>query len=169
MIKLVGSVFIFFGCAAMGFSIALTHKRNAYILQQFLLAVEFMLCELPEKMPPLPILLRDTAQHTSGIARQIFSDLASILDAQEYANTELSMKTIVERYHTLPEAAKNNLLRLGQSLGRFDIPGQVSGLISIKQSVERELNALLTNMEVRIRSYKTLGLCAGAALAILFI
>ena len=79
------------------------------------------------------------------------------------------MKTIVERYHTLPEAAKNNLLRLGQSLGRFDIPGQVSGLISIKQSVERELNALLTNMEVRIRSYKTLGLCAGAALAILFI
>lgn len=168
MIKIIGSVCIISGCAAMGFSIALTHKRNAYILQQLLLALEFMLCELPERMPPLPILSRDTAQHTSGKIRQIFAELSEILDLQEYANTEQCMNTIVDR-HTLPESAKLNLLRLGQSLGRFDIPGQVSGLISIKQSVERELNAILTNMEVRIRSYKTLGICAGAALAILFI
>lgn len=169
MIKVIGAVCIIASCAGMGFSLALTHKKDANTLQQLLHALEFMLCELPEKMPPLPMLCRDTANQTSGIIRKVFTVLAETLDTQQYPDAEHCMRAAIDMCTALPDTAKAILLRMGQYLSRFDLHGQISGLSSIKQSVQRELSARLSNMDVRIRSYKTLGLCAGAALAILFI
>lgn len=69
----------------------------------------------------------------------------------------------------LPTQAQKIMRELGQTLGRFDLPGQLRGLESIRRTCRRELDELAKNRDVRLRSYQTLGLCAGAALAILFI
>ena len=69
----------------------------------------------------------------------------------------------------MPEAAKRNLLLLGKTLGRFDLTGQLSGIESVIQLCRRDLDGLLSNQDVRLRSYRTLGICAGIALVILFI
>ena len=57
----------------------------------------------------------------------------------------------------------------GAYLGRFDLPGQKQGLEEVREACRMELEALGKNRETRLRSYGTLGLCAGAALAILFL
>ena len=61
------------------------------------------------------------------------------------------------------------LILLGRWLGRFDLDGQLKGLDAVRQECRRHLEELNNNREVRLRSYQTLGLCAGAAIAILFI
>ena len=64
---------------------------------------------------------------------------------------------------------KCNLQLLGKTLGRFDLQGQLSGIASVKQLCKRDLDGLQNNQELRLRSYRTLGICAGVALVILFI
>ena len=58
---------------------------------------------------------------------------------------------------------------LGQTLGRFDLPGQLKGIKAVQESCRRELARLERNRDARLRSYQTLGLCAGAALVILLV
>ena len=47
--------------------------------------------------------------------------------------------------------------------------GQLKGIAATRSACRREVDALLENRDLRLRSYKTLGLCAGAALAVLLI
>ena len=61
------------------------------------------------------------------------------------------------------------MLLLGRSLDRFDLAGQLKGIAATRSACRREVGALLENRDLRLRSYKTLGLCAGAALAVLLI
>ena len=58
---------------------------------------------------------------------------------------------------------------MGSSLGRFDLEGQLQGLESVRIYCREQLDELSKDRDVRLRSYQTLGLCAGAALAILFV
>ena len=61
------------------------------------------------------------------------------------------------------------LLLLGHSLGRFDLSGQLKGLASVRERCGQELQALRSDRDSRLRSFRVLGLCAGAALVILLI
>ena len=54
-------------------------------------------------------------------------------------------------------------------IGRFDLEGQLQGLESVRVYCRDQLDNLAKDRDVRLRSYQTLGLCAGAALAILFV
>ena len=55
------------------------------------------------------------------------------------------------------------------SMGRFDVKGQIQGLEAVRSYCRGELENMAVNREARLRSYQTLGLCTGAALAILFV
>jgi hypothetical protein len=62
---------------------------------------------------------------------------------------------------------KKLLLDLGRTLGHFDLDGQIQGIEAVRQEAVASLDKLTKDKEARLRSYQTLGLCAGAALAIL--
>ena len=79
------------------------------------------------------------------------------------------MTAALKRSHELPRRIRGIMKQLGHTLGRFDLPGQKQGLEEVKEACRMELEALGKNRETRLRSYGTLGLCAGAALAILFL
>lgn len=153
----------------VGFSIAAAHRREANTLMQLIRALEFMACELEYRMPPLQELCQLTAIQVSGAIREVFSNLEKELQTQVSADASCCMGSALQKTEKLPEAAKRNLLILGKSLGRFDLQGQLSGIASVTQLCRRDLDGLLNNQDVRLRSYRTLGICAGVALVILFI
>ena len=64
---------------------------------------------------------------------------------------------------------KQFLRDLGRSLGRFDLDGQLREIEFLKENVSSAFSKLTTEQDARLRSYQTLGLCAGAALAILLL
>ena len=67
------------------------------------------------------------------------------------------------------EAGSLAAQQLGKSLGRFDLNGQLQGIEQVRAHCRRELSSLENGRDQRIRGYQTLGVCAGAALAILFV
>lgn len=157
------------GCGGFGFSLAGAHKKEENALRQLLSALDYMECELQFRLTPLPELCHLAGQEAKGAVRDVMLTLSRELDEQSAPDVGSCMNAAVDSSGTLPPRIKEILLQMGRSLGRFDLEGQLKGLEAARGACRRELDALTHNRDNRLRSYQTLGLCAGAALAILLI
>lgn len=167
--KWIGAIFIIAGCGGFGFSMAAAHWREVQLLRQLHRGLQFMQSELKYRLTPLPELCRQAGKEMGGVLRQIFLDMARELDSRTLPDPGDCMAFAVKKSRDLlPGSLRKLLTRLGRSLGRFDLNGQLRGLEALSAACEEELSLLNKNKDIRIRNYQTLGLCAGAALAILF-
>ena len=168
-LKILGAIFVFVGCGGFGFLIAATHRREVKTLHQLISSLSFMECEIQYHLTPLPELCRYTASASNGIVKNIFIALANEMDSQISPNVEKCMCSVISKTPNIPKLTKDALTVLGKSLGHFDADGQLKGLIAVRTECQNSLDAYTVNQDTRLRSYQTLGLCAGAAIAILFI
>jgi stage III sporulation protein AB len=169
IIKIIGAVMIVAGCSSVGFLIATAHKREVKTAQQLILALEYFSSELRCRLTPLPELCRETANVSTGIVKVVFHQFANELEQQICPNTEICMGSVLDKNPGIPSVAKQGFLLLGRSVGRFDVEGQLKDVDSVCAELRKNLQIFTTNQEVKLRSYQTLGLCAGAAIAILFL
>lgn len=167
-LKWIGAVLIIVSCGGFGFALAAAHRREERTLRLLIGALDFMECELQYRLTPLPELCRQAAADSSGPVRAVLAALADELEDQISPDVESCMNAALARVKDIPRLTEVSMAALGKSLGRFDLNGQLKGLEAVRQSCRRELDGLSKNRDVRLRSYQTLGLCAGAALAILF-
>lgn len=168
MLRLMGAGCIVAGSSAFGFAMAAASRREERQLRQLLGALEYLCCELSYRLTPLPDLCRGAAADRGGAVRGFFLGLARELERQTESDAQAAVKSTLERT-VLPDSIKGILGELGQTLGRFDLPGQLKGLeLSIRET-ERVLRLVRDGAPERRRSWQMLGLCAGAALAILFV
>ena len=65
--------------------------------------------------------------------------------------------------------SKPLLFLLGDSLGKYDLDGQLKGIDFVRKNCEEILAKQVQELNNCVRTYKTLGVCAGAALAILLL
>lgn len=168
-LKILGAVLVIVGCGGFGFMIAATHRREEKTLQQLMAALDHMSCELQYRLTPLPELCRQAAAESSGVVRAVFCTLVQELESQISPDVERCMRAALSKVKDMPKLTNEAMLLLGRSMGRFDLEGQLMGLESVRQSCCIRAESLAKNRDIRLRSYQTLGLCAGAALAILFI
>ena len=165
----IGALFILAGCGCTGFSIAANYRREERYLRQMIQMLQFMECELQYRMTPLPDLCKSAGKEASGSLREVMCNLARELDWQTMPDANSCMQTAILRSADLPSRIKKLLRRLGIILGRFDLEGQCIDLRALRADCEEQLFSLQKNEDPRLRSYQTLGLCAGFALVILFI
>lgn len=168
-VKWIGTILVLSGCSAWGFSAAASEKREAGILQTLANALRFMENELHFRLTTLPVLCRETAENSCGVVREVFHNLARELELQTGSDAAGCMEQALTKFHFLPQKIQNIFLQLGISLGRFDLQGQIRELDHILRCCEAELTRRSHNREQRSRNCKTLGVCVGAALAILLI
>ena len=169
MLKMIGVIFIITGCGGVGFQIASNYRREEKALQQLLKILEFMDCELQYRLTPLPELCRQASRMFKPIPGRIFGDLALEMESQISPDVAYCMTAVLRKNQNIPPVTKKILSVLGQSIGKFDLNGQIKGLCSAAAECQRNLDDLRQNRDARLRSYQTLGLCAGAALAILLV
>ncbi len=167
--KIIGAILIIATCGGMGLAVASAYRQKERMLQQMITAVQYMTSELQFRQTALPQLMRLAAQQTTGLLARIFWTMEAQLEQQLAPNAAYCMEAVLSETQNIPDVVKDKLLLLGNSLGRFDLTGQLSGLEAVAQLCKRELDGLLLNRDARLRSYATLGLCAGVALVILFI
>jgi len=167
--KWIGAVLIVAGCGGMGFYHAASQYNEMNTLRRLIALLDFMSCELQYKLTPLPDLFRQAAQEAAGRLKKLFLSFAYELDSQISPDVKSCMNVALSKCPGLPEQTIQSLRELSGSLGRFDLAGQIQALESIRASCRRRLSKLEENQDVRLRSYQTLGLCAGAALVILFV
>ena len=166
-IKLIGATLILVSCGGYGMMMAVMHKREVAALQQLVRAVDVMICELEYRLTPLPTLCRNGAQETKGSVGACLNALATALERQVSPDVGICMIEAMKNAPALPKYAAAQLQALGHTLGRFDLSGQLTNLEHCKQACIGQLAVLEHQQSQRMRSYQTLGFCAGAALAIL--
>lgn len=166
-IKLMGALLIFVGCGGYGAMMAASHRREVAALHQLVQAMDVMICELEYRLTPLPELCRFGGQKTKGPISSFFGKLADILDQQISPDVGYCTVAVLKKQTNIPGHVCAQLQSLGQTLGRFDLSGQLTAMEHCRQSCLAQLEVLEHQQAQRLRSYQTLGFCAGAALAIL--
>lgn len=167
MMKWIGAILIIAACVGFGLMIAGFHRKEVVGLKKLISALNFMEYELQYRMPALPELLRRTARECDGNLKKVFHNLAAELDEQVSPDVKHCMNSVLDRAKDIPNETKACLSMLGESLGQFDLQGQIKSLENVRRECNERLRKLLGNADVRMRSYQTLGVCAGAALIIL--
>jgi len=167
--KWTGACLILAACGGFGFFTGAACRREILFLQRLLRLVDNMEFELSYQLTPLPQLCRNAGKTAGGSLHALMDALANELDHQHCPDAAGAMACVLCTRQNFPSAAKEILTRLGESLGRFDLSGQLKSLQAVRAHCTRELEALEDRKDERIRGYRTLGLCAGAAMIILFI
>lgn len=169
LLKLFGVVMVVVGCGGVGFRIAANHRHEEKALRQLIGILDYMECELQYRLTTLPVLCRQVAKEYPQILGKVFYAFALEMETQVSPDLNCCMAAALDKNKEVPSITREGLELLGKSIGRFDLDGQLMGLEAVRQECRRNLEELSNNREMRLRSYQTLGLCAGAALAILFV
>lgn len=167
--KWIGAFLITFSCSGFGFSLALHHLKETRLLSALELILDDMLRELPYHLTPLPDLIRNAAQKAPGVICRVFTLFADNLDRQILPDAASCMESALKDAALSYTHLSKILSLLGDSLGRFDLAGQIGSLNSVHQQCKQELLVLRSDQQTRIRSYRVLGLCAGVSLVLLLI
>ena len=168
-IKWIGAILIIAGSGGFGFLMAWNYKRELESLRQFVKALEYMESDLEYRLTTLAELSKKTAEILSGSLQRLFLNFSKELDGQVAPNAAFCMKVALNNTPEIPQKTVEFLMALGQNLGLFDLQGQLRGLESVRSSCMSAIMEMEQQRPHRVRSYETLGLCAGAALAILLI
>lgn len=167
--KWIGAILVIAGSGGFGFTMASVHRKTEKQLRQFLQVLEEMDCLLQYKMMPLPELCRSAVRRIQGPIRTLLLKFTLELEQQVAPDASSCMAAALARCPNISGNLRYLCSELGNSLGVYDLPGQLKGLESVRKNCKRILKNLECNRELRIRGYQTLGICAGVALAILFV
>ncbi len=167
LLKWVGAICIILSCAGFGFMISAFHKKEVNTMKKLISALDYMECELQFHMSALPDLCRKTAAESEGLLRQVFIVLSNELEDQIAPDVGQCMRSALDKTNNIPQHTYQCLQILGDSLGRFDLDGQLKSLEAVRLECRDRLRKLNEKSEKNLRSYQTLGICAGAALVIL--
>lgn len=169
IIRCLGAALILITCGGFGFSLSKRYRKEVSMLENTISLLNFMERELLYNLTPVPELSRKTAAETNGLLKELFLKFSNELENHYSPNVSGCMKAVVASTVGLPETVSLIMLDLGKNLGRFDLSGQLKGLKLIKSKAIEKLKEYKQSCNYRTHGYQTLGLCAGAALAILFI
>lgn len=169
IIKTIGAVLIIAGCLGVGLLLCRNHRREEESLKQLVHSLEWMRLELNYRMPALPVLCRDVSKVVSGTIGTLFYNLSFELEQQITPDVSTCMNAAIQTMPKLPSSVIIHLRNLGTSLGQFDLEGQILALEAEESLCKSDLEKLIQDREGKFRNYRVLGLCAGAAMVLLFI
>ena len=167
--KWIGAILIIASCSGCGFAVAAGKRLEEKLLFQLLEILQTMESDLRYRLTPLPELCRQAAGETKGILHVVFLNLYRELKWQKLPDAGSCMYAAIARSGELPARVRRLLVQLGATLGRFYLEGQLQGIHCVRKHCEETLEAIRKNRSERLRSYQTLGICAGTALAIILV
>jgi stage III sporulation protein AB len=168
-LKILGAIMVIVGCAGFGLTLVTTSKYEINTLMQLETALEYMQWELEYRLTPLPELFLKISGYCNGPIKELFKFAANNMMNETSPNAEGCLLDAALQIKRLPKQTYKCIVTLGKTLGEYDLNGQINGIQAVKRECDQVLKSLTQNKDVRFRSYKTLGLCAGAAIALLFI
>ena len=169
MLKWIGACLVFLGCGIYGFKIAYAYKRELRCLKNLLRVLDYIECELQYRQLPLPELCRRAASVCSDCVSTVMDGIAQELENQALPDVGRCIKSTLVKHKDIPVCTRKLFRRLEICLGAFDMENQLKALNAVRQECRFELDMLASNQHNRVHSYQVLGVCAGAAIAILFI
>lgn len=168
MIRFVGAVLVIVSCGGFGCTMSSYYRKVIRMLHQLFFVLQEMEWELKYRLTPLPELCGVCATSSSGELREVFLMLKKELETGVFAEISGCMNAILQTIQ-LPCQCSSCLKELSNSLGRYDLDGQLQGLEAVKERCRSYLEVMESHRPERLRSYHTLALCAGGALLIILV
>ena len=169
ILRIIGSVLILGGSGVFGLMLAASYRKGVSALSEFIEIINSIECDLQYKASSLPAILKNIALNKRGVVHEFCRKLSEELDAQVQPSVYHCVQATLKKEANLPETTAKLIEKLGHSLGKFDIDGQVIELHALRKEAELLKEKMIAEQEQKLRSYKTLALCAGAAIVIIFI
>lgn len=164
--KWIGAVLIVGSCTGFGFSLAMNRLREIRLMNALCCILDDMVNELSYHLTPLPELVQKSVNKSPKLLSGVFTLFCSHLKRQILPDAACCMEAALAESQFDYQHTNRVLLALGNSLGRFDLSGQLRSLRSVQELCREELNQLRDDGASQLRSYRVLGMCAGVALAI---
>lgn len=169
MIKWIGVILIVGACGFCGFSMAGSYGELERCLRQLYSAMEIMRCQMEYRLTPLPELCQILSAACTGSIGKVFADLNRELEKADSGEAAVCMADALANNPQLPQPCVKSLRRLGATLGKTDLQTQLRGVTLEMEQVRMCLEQVVRERPGRVKSYRALGLCCGAALAILLL
>lgn len=168
-IKIWGAILLLSGCCWIGFQFTRSYMIHENTLKQLIRSMQYMKCELPYRLTPLPELCLHLSTQCTGLVKKYFWMLSNELENQAAPDVEKCSDHTIAKLQPLSTQQNKLLKRFGTSIGQFNLSGQLQSIDAFLKYCEKRLQVSEANRPSRVRNYQTLALCAGAALVILFI
>ena len=164
MLKMLGAACVIFSASAVGFGFSGNVRRQCAQLTALIEALTYLKSEMLYRRTPLPQALGMLAEHSADAA--VGGLLAKAAKKLEESCT-LSVHAAFRA--ALGMADGQALLSLSLSLGQLDLDGQERALELASERLSAQLRLLEQGRSARCRSYATIGICAGMALAVILL
>ncbi len=168
MIRLVGAAMIILGAGSFGVAKTAQFYRQQRQLRAFLNALEILQCELDYTLYPLPKLCRITAERCERVCADFLRRYADSLDGGA-CRSAAAREALIAVKCVLPPDACIAVLELFSALGRYDLEGETNLLKLTQYRLKAALERGETEKRPMVKGYAVLGLCTGAAVAILLV
>lgn len=172
MLKGIGALCVVTAASFMGFGFAGSVRRQVRQLTAMIDALTFLKSEILYRKTPLPeaFPLTAAASQEPG-TRAFFRACTHAMRADRTLSAMQVFRMALEKTPELclPLAAQQTLLTLGASLGEFDLEGQSRALELALARLNSQLHRLEQGSAARRRSYATIGVCAGLAVAVILL
>lgn len=169
MFRVIGALLIIIGCSTVGRVKNIADKRTIRLVEEFIRALQMMICELEFHRIPLPDLCLFVSERTDGAISVYFSVLEEELSDQTMPDVRCCSDVAIKKCCDIPTQMKALFNLMAESLGMFGVAGQVEQLRYVKHAAENLLESIHKRYEQHGRSVQTLWVCAGVTLAVILI
>ena len=127
--------------------------------------------ELQYRLTPLPDVFRVLQESREAAVAAFFSALSGSLAAAESCTVGYACRQALRRTEGLciPVGARTALMSLFDTLGKYDLEGNLQALDLALSRLREEARQLQSSAAARCRTYVTLGVCTGLAVAVVLI
>ena len=165
--KLAGVIFILASAWSVGCRFSSSMKLRCELVKRLMDALQILRNELSFLGTPLSDAFRAVAGSSVGPWGQVFGDMAARMEMERW----LTPETAAEKALVLvnDEPVVHIMMNLAGKLGSYDLEAQLCGIDYAVDAAKSLLCELEEEKKLRSKTYKTLSICAGAAIAILLI
>ena len=171
MLKLIGLSLILTASSAMGLGLARTVRRQQAQTLAFIDAVLRIRHELQYRLTPLPDVFLALQESREAAVAAFFSGLAGSLSAADTCTVGYACRQALRRTEGLciPAGVRTTLMSLFDTLGKYDLDGNLQALDLALGRLREEARQLQGSAAARCKTYVTLGVCTGLAVAVILI
>ena len=167
MLRLIGAALVTLSASLVGFGFARGVRRQCAQLEGLLWALDFMQSELSSRLTPLTQLFSMLSACRQRDVALFFEAAGRALSVPPGCTVPVSFKRGFQASSNF--APGQALYGLSMGLGRFDLESQLAAIERAKGSITSVLLQLQAQKRARCRSYETIGICAGLALAVILL
>ena len=167
MLKMLGAACVIFSASAVGFGFSGNVRRQCAQLTALIEALTYLKSEMLYRRTPLPQALGMLAEHSADAAvGGLFAKAAEKLEESCTLSVHAAFRAALGMADGLVLSAQTRqaLLSLSLSLGQ-----QERALELASERLSAQLRLLEQGRSARCRSYATIGICAGMALAVILL